>query len=348
MRLPLTRNLRRLAIVGAILLAVLLVGTTGYHYIGHGRPTWFNCLYMTFTTITGVGYGEIIDLSNNVPGRVFTMAIIAIGMATVIYGAGLLVAFVVEGDLSGLIKEHKMSQSMANMKDHYIVCGAGTTGAHVIRELIATKRAVVVIEADAERLRQVPEALEVPHIIGDATDDEVLVAAGVRHAAGLVAALPEDKDNLFITVAARELNPNLRIIARAVELRSQDKLLYAGANCAVSPNFIGGLRMVSELVRPATVTFLDGMLRDRQTHVRIEDIHIEAGAALAGKSLTEAAIPAKLGALVLAIRHEGEERFDYNPHGATKLVAGATLIVMGDLPAIDKLRRMATASPRGR
>ena len=348
MHLTLTRNLRRLAIVSTVLLVVLVVGTVGYHYIGHGHPTWLNCLYMTVTTITGVGYGEIIDLSNNPPGRIFTMAIIAVGMATVLYGAGLLVAFVVEGDLSGLIKERKMSQSIATMKDHYIVCGAGTTGAHVIHELSATHRQVVVIEVDAERLRQLPEALEVPHVIGDATDDETLIAAGVKQAAGLVAALPEDKDNLFITVAARELNPALRIIARAVELRSQDKLLYAGANCAVSPNFIGGLRMVSELVRPAAVTFLDGMMRDRQAPVRIEDVLIEAGSALAGRTLTEAAIPAKVGALVLAIRHHGSERFDYNPHGATKLVSGATLIVMGDLKAIEKLTRMAGPASRGR
>jgi voltage-gated potassium channel len=200
---------------------------------------------------------------------------------------------------------------------------------------------VVVIEKD-EKVAKQAEALGANCLIcGDATEDHVLLQAGVERAQGLVASLPEDKDNLVLTLSARQLNPNLRIIARATELEMKPKLMRAGANSVVSPNQIGGMRMASELVRPEVVDFLEEMLRDRRANYRMEQVTVSEKADFAGKTLAGSNITGRTGLLVVALKRPGEQGFIYNPVGSESVPTGSTLVVIGSVEAMQRLRQIA-------
>jgi voltage-gated potassium channel len=186
-----------------------------------------------------------------------------------------------------------MRKVIARMKNHIIVCGTGATGATVVRELLATRYAFVAVDRDAERLQRLEaEAGKggFPQLVGDATDDDILIEAGVREASGLVAALPTDKDNLFVTVSARQLNPRIRVVSRAIEPGMDAKLKRAGASDVISPNAIGGMRMASVMIRPQVVEFLDKMLRDRDKNLRIEQVTVPDDSPLVGKALRDTSI----------------------------------------------------------
>ena len=221
---------------------------------------------------------------------------------------------------------------MAKLEGHVVVCGAGSTGRHVVREMAATNTPVVAIDSDAPRLESLIAELtpaQVYAIPGDATDDELLEQAGVRRAKGVVAALPDDKDNLFIVVSARDMNPGVRIVARCHDLRVADKLRKAGANAMVSPNTIGGMRMASEMLRPNVVEFLDQMLRDRERNLRVEEVVVPEGSALTGKTLRDARLRDHTEALVLALRDSASRMFTYNPGPDARIPAGSILVVLG-------------------
>jgi voltage-gated potassium channel len=226
-----------------------------------------------------------------------------------------------------------------------IVCGAGTTGRHIIQELIAASTPVVAIDLDEHELRELSEKYpkaEYSYIVGDATDDDSLNQAGLANARGVVAALANDKDNLYITVATRATNPSARIIARASELSHVDKIKRAGADSVVSPNHIGGMRMVSEMLRPAVVKFLDEMLRDKRATMRIDEIEISVASPLDGTTLRDALIRDKFGMTVLAVRTTADEPWIYNPDANQLLKAGMTLVVLGSNEQVAKLRGVMT------
>ncbi|MCP4676323.1 MAG: potassium channel protein, partial [Deltaproteobacteria bacterium] len=223
-----------------------------------------------------------------------------------------------------------------------IVCGVGTTGAHVVHELVAAKKPFVMIENREERIRDLMESTnlkegELLYIYGDATEDRILQEAGLEKAQGLVAALPGDKDNLYIILSARQANPGLRIVARATEKDASPKMLRAGADRVVSPNFIGGLRIASEMLRPHVVEFLDTMLRDQDQHTRIEQIDLPQDSPLVGQRLADTNIRKATDVLVIAVRNETGE-YIYNPGPDTVLSANATLIVLGSVDSIIRLR----------
>lgn len=335
---------RRLGRGLLLLFAVLAAGTVGYHWIGLSAGqdwSWWDCLYMTVITVASVGYTEVFPV-REIPGAEgFTVAIILVGAGAMVYASSVLVALFVEEDLRHVFRQERMRKAIGKMRDHIIVCGTGSTGITVVRELIATKRLFVVIERDAQRLARIEAEFgkdRVPYVEGDATDDDVLIRAGVERAMGLVAALPTDKDNLFVTVSARQLNPNLRIVARAVEVGSAPKLLKAGAHRVVSPNTIGGMRMVSELIRPTVVEFLDKMLRDRERNLRIEEVPVPPGSPLVGQPLRDAPIRRITQLLVIAAWEPETDRYTYNPGPDYVLTAGVVLIVLGTVDDVIKLR----------
>jgi voltage-gated potassium channel len=311
-----------------LLCGVLTFGTVGYMVLT-GKPLW-KCFYMTAITITTVGYEDVLDVKKSPGAEVFTIVLLFLGLGVLLYTVSAATAFVVEGDLTAVLRRRKMEKRIQGMSGHYIVCGAGETGMHAVNELLATGRSVVIVEADPQRIARLEQNLpDVPHLHADASEDDVLVAAGIARAAGLVSALAEDKDNLFVALTARRLAPNLRIVARAVEERTVPKLRTAGADAVVSPNQIGGLRMASELVRPGTVSFLDTMLRGPGAAVRFEDVTVGEKSDLAGKSLAEANLTGEAEVLVVAVRAPGEARFRYGPPAGTKLVPGMTLVLLG-------------------
>ena len=324
------------------LVAVMAGGTIGYYAFGDGLWTVEQCLYMTVITLTTVGYGEVLPGFNEVEHvRTFTILLIVLGMGTFLYFASTLTAFIVEGDLRRALRFGRMRKRLGNMRDHIIVCGVGSTGAHVARELLTTRTPMVAIDSNLDRLEHLAEEypkLKMSYIVGDATDDEVLTQANLEHARGMVAALSNDKDNLYLVVTARQCNPDMRIVARGIDLRVFEKLRKAGADTVVSPNFIGGMRMVSEMIRPAAVKFLDHMLRDVHSAMRIEEVLIK-GEGLSGKTLGNADLRRLANVSVLAVQKRGESSFIYNPNADQPLEQGMTLVVLGDNASVDALRK---------
>src|SRR3990167_1281965 len=325
--------------VGLLLLVgVVLTGIIGYKVLGGKEWSILDSIYMTVITLSTVGFEEVVDISHNPPAKVFTILLILFGMGTLMFVISSITAFIVEGELTNIIGRRRMDKEIMELKDHFIVCGAGETGFHVLEELVKTGRKFVLIEPDPERIKKVQSLGKVCFIEGDATDESVLLQAGISRARGLVTTLPTDRDNLFVTMTSRELNPNLRIVAKEISIKSAQKLFKAGANAVVSPNFIGGLRLVSELIRPTVVSFLDRMLRDEGGSMRIEEVTIGANSRLINKDLVQAEIPKKTGALIMAIKEQHKKDFIYNPKPSTSLKKGDILVVLADADMLEKLQ----------
>ena len=319
-----------------ILLATLiLVGTFGYHRLEGW--TLLDGLYMTIITMTTIGYGEIKPLSEF--GRIFT---IFLGLASVGiggYAISTMAAFIVEGDFQRLLRGSKMDKEIAKLKDHIILCGVGSVGNQIASELFKTGTPFVAVDADESALSHLQRLGDVLCITGDATTDEPLRLAGVERAKGLIVALRDDKDNAFVILSARTLNPNLRIVARLVEEENAEKLRRVGADEIVSPDNIGGMRMASVMIRPTVVTFLDEMLNVSGQTLRIEEIHLEANSAFVGKTLGQADINRKTGLLVVAIRRQAGD-YHFTPQADTLLQAQDTLIVMGHMEQVYTFRQL--------
>ncbi len=317
-----------------------MVAATGYRVFGGPDVTNLDAIYMAVITISTVGYNEVVDTSGNTPLRVFNMFVILFGIGIMLYVFSASTAFIVEGELKDLFRRRKMLKQIRELKGHFIVCGAGEVGHHVAHELLKTRNRFVMIDHSEENLEKIQQLGEFPVLKGDAADEDVLGTAGLAVARGLASVLPEDKDNLMVTVTARQMNPTLRIVARCAEARMADKLIRAGANAAVSPNTIGGLRLASELVRPHVVGFLDIMLREESKTLRVEEISVVTGSPWVGRTIRDTEIHRRFELLALALR-KSDGTVHYNPHGDNALVAGDVLLVMGDVEMIWKARESA-------
>ncbi|HEX9103540.1 MAG TPA: potassium channel protein [Polyangia bacterium] len=347
-----SRLLRERIVVASIaLVAIFLVGTFGFYAMGRvylGSYAWDigECAYMTVITITTVGFGELPHLARVPGGRAFTVGVLLAGLGVAAYFVSALTTYFIEGEFTKARTRRRMTKALDQIRDHIIVCGVGTTGVHVVEELVWTKWPLVAVDRDATRLERLQElSVDIlPTVQGDATEDEVLERAGIRRARGIVAALTDDKDNLFIVVSARELNPTLRIIAKGVDIAAGEKLKRAGADSVVNPAFIGGVRMVSEMIRPQVVEFLDLMLRDKDKNLRIEEVVVPRGSPLVGKPIFEAQIRRHTNLLVVAVREPPAApsqagKFIYNPGPDMRIVENMALIVLGETESVHKLRR---------
>lgn len=320
---------------------VVVVGATGFHAIGEGRWGWGDCLYFTIITLSTVGYAETLaGIEDTELGRIWTVVQIVLGSGTLLYFISTLTAFIVEGDLQGALRRNRMKAKLDRLAGHYIVCGAGTTGIHVVEEFISSRTPFCVIDTNPDRLLELADrfgAEQFLYIVGDASDDATLREAGIERAAGVVASLHEDKDNLFVVVTAAALNPKARIVAKAVEVTSRNKLMLAGAKAVVAPTQIGGLRLASEAIRPKVVEFLDLMLRDPKKNLRIEEVTIPESSPIAGCQLKDTEIRKKTKVLVIAVRYP-DGRYEYNPPPEQTLDPGATLIVLAETVEMKRLR----------
>lgn len=329
-------------IIGIViaLAAIILIGAIGFAFFE--EHTFFESLYWAVVTLASVGYGDITPKTPQ--GRIFTIALIMSGMGVIAYGLSMVTAIFVEGELKDVLRRRKVEKQIKNLSGHHIICGAGLTGRYMALELSKTQRPVLVIERSEEQYRMMEEhadGYQFPHVIGDATDEEVLKAAAIERAIGLLATLPSDKDNLLIALTARGLNPSLRIVARGIDHHIQDKLKKAGADEVVLPNQIGALRLVSLLVRPAAVSFLDTMLREEKGALRIEDVLIAKGSALEGKSLSESRIREGTGVIVMALKYGAGRSTLFNPSADTLLKAGDVMVVMGKVDEVKVLEKLA-------
>ncbi len=340
-----SEHYRPLVIATILMLVVFAIGVIGYLIIGAPKHGLIDAIYMTAITLTTVGYGEIIDMSRNPAGRLFTVALLFLGVGTFVYFFSALTAFIVEGNLEHLFWRRKMQKDTRNLQGHYVVCGGGFTGEHIVGELLATSRPFVLVETREERVRFLQEHFgsRFPAIIGDATHDETLKEAGVERASGLFAAISSDKDNLIITISARLLQPKLRIVCRSIDESVERKMRTAGADVVVSPNMIGGLRMTAEMVRPTVVSFLDVMLRDREKRLRVEESTIATASALDGLTAGEFRKRAPEEMLLLAIR-SAQGEWLYNPGDAVELKPDTTLIFIGSPEVRAEIAKLAIPS----
>lgn len=327
----------RLLSAAIIMVATFTAGVVGYHIIGGDKHTWMDAVYMTANVLTTVGFREAITVQGDTTAQLFTIALLFFGAGALVYATSTITAFLVEGDLTQGFRSRRMQRAIKEMQDHYIVCGTGATGLAVLRELVHTERQVVAIEMHDERAQRLQaEFPDLAVVKGDFTDNEVLVSAGLLRAAGIVICTTIDKDSLVTTITARQMNPKLRVIARAANERSMERLRHAGADGVVSPALIGGMRMASELVRPAVVGFLDVMLKDRSRNLRIEEVRVPEHSRFVGKMIGDLEAHARTNCLVMATRSSTGE-YAYNPSDKTVLASGTILIVMGDPSGVREL-----------
>tara|TARA_R110002096_G_scaffold292224_1_gene486511 strand:+ start:59211 stop:60245 length:1035 start_codon:yes stop_codon:yes gene_type:complete len=338
----------RLAAASIAIMLVVGAGALGFYILGQGRWSPFDCFYMTMITLTTVGFSEFLPgFAETEYVRHFTVVLIIVGVGTFLYFASTLTAIIIEGDLQRAFKETRMHKNIDKLKEHIIVCGVGSTGRHVLKELAEYGINTVLIDIDPDAVALYREAYPKAFcLVGDATDDDVLEKANIKSARGIVAALGNDKENLYLTISAREANPTARIVARGSDLRVLEKLRKAGADTVVSPNYIGGLRMVSELLRPKVVRFLDEMRRDK-SKTRIDEVDIPEGSRYAGRSLRAMDFRKSTDLLVLAVRITEPGEYKYNPSAEFVLEAGMTLVVLGPITQVEILRKQVSGELRG-
>ncbi len=319
----------KLRLMAALIFMVVItmVGTLGFHLIDPSAG-WVRSFFMTAITLTTVGYGHEVQIDSN-GAMIFTAALIIAGMGGVLYFVSTATAFILEGQLGHVFRRRRMAKDLAELSDHLIVCGSGPTPFYAAQELVSVGRAVVLIVPDAAAAREVATELPGAHlVVGDPGDDDVLRLSGVERAAGLVACTESDRENLVISLSARHLSPTLRIVSRVQDVASTEKVQKVGADAVVSPDFIGGLRMASELIRPTVVTFLDVMLRDQDLNLRIEEVLVPKGSTSVGRSLADLRLSELDGTLLLALR-EPDGSWRYNPPGDHRVRGGSVLVMMG-------------------
>jgi len=329
--------IKRLVWAATLLTSVLVVGTLGYMLIEH----WglLDSLYMTVITVGTVGFREMHPLSRG--GEAFTMLLILAGVASLGFALGQFLEFLLEGHLTGLLEGRRMEKRISGLTGHTIVAGAGRVGTVVARALAEEDVPFVVVDI-------APESAELAHengwafIQGDATEEGVLLEAGIERAGSIVTALSGDAENLFVTVTARSLNPSIFIVARSSHESTEAKLLKAGANRTITPNVIGGRRMASMVLHPTVSDYLDIVSRGEGVEFRLQEVELSKASPFVGVSLSASRIREHTGAQVVAVLH-GDGRVDANPSADTVLEAGERLVVLGTPEQVARLVDAACA-----
>jgi voltage-gated potassium channel len=327
----------RFCLAIAMLVALVLIGTSGFHYIEGWA--WFDGFYMTLTTMATVGYGEIHPLSHT--GRIFNSFLI---VASVI-GAGFTIATfsqaLIEFEFGKVFGRRRMENELARLSDHYIICGAGRVGRTVARELRERGQKCVIIEIDSVRARWAEDE-KISVIIGNASSEDILLKAKIDRASGFVAAVNSDAENLYIVLTARGFRPDLRIIARASEEEATSKLLRAGATQVISPYFFVGRRIAQLFLRPNVLDFIDTAFGTERLDIEIGEVKIPEQSMLVGKKLADSMIRQQAGVIVLAVKN-AEGKLAFNPAEDSVIRAGDCLIVIGGDDRLKKLEALANA-----
>ncbi|MEZ5340363.1 MAG: potassium channel protein [Acidimicrobiales bacterium] len=316
----------------ALVSVLLLFGTAGYWWLG---LTPFDALYQTVITITTVGYQEVAgDEPIGSAYRGFTMFLVLFGTGSVLYTLGVLVESLLEGSLNDEMRRRRMMKTVSEFEGHVVVVGWGRVGQAIAHYMTRFGRDVVIIDSDNE-ITDAPH----PLIRGDATDDTVLLQAGVTKASVLVAALNHDADNLFVTLSARALKPNLFIVVRTGEQANESKFFQAGADRVVNPHEIGGSRMAALALQPHVAEFLDEVLHDEGHDAALHEVAVLAGSPMVGRPLVDLHSDAGSRALIIAIKAESGA-YHTNPPPQTVLTTGDVLIALGSRQQLSALRSL--------
>lgn len=324
-------DLKKLRIAFTLLFGTIAFGTVSYHLVED--MTLFEALYMTVITISTVGFQEVKPLS--IYGRVITILIISTGITIGAYTLGTLVRMFIEGELTKTFGRRKVEKKISALRNHYIICGYGRIGSLIARELLQHGIAFVVIENDISALGQLDREKRL-YLPMDATTEEALLKAGIMHAKGIVTAVKSDADNVFITLTAKGLRPDVFILSRASDEKSESKLRRAGASRVVSPYLIGGKRMAEVLIRPTVVDFIDIAMMDKHLGLVMEEARVKDGSDLAGKNLVESNLRKDFGVIIVAIKKYAGEMI-FNPVPQERLEAGDVIVVLGKK---EDLKRM--------
>jgi voltage-gated potassium channel len=319
------------------LLIILVVGTLGYMVIE--KWSFLDALYMTVITISTVGYREVGIPSD--AGKIFTIFVIFSGIGILFYFLGSIAQAMVELHVRALIGRRKLGLRMRSTSDHYIVCGFGRLGKIISRELKGNHIPLIVIDNHPDIVQSL-EHENIPYIIGDATNEEVLLEAGIERAKGLISVVASDADNVFITMSARVLNPNLFILCRAEEEQTERKLLRAGANRVVMPYSIGAHKMAHTIIKPAVSDFLELTVHNRRIGLEMGEVEVSEKSRLNGLTLLNSGIRQDMDVIIIAVRKkEGEMKF--NPSSKTRIEAGDTLIALGKSEDLTKLAKVLSS-----
>ena len=312
----------------------LLLGTIGFHLI-EGWPI-VDSLYVTVQTLTTVGYGDLTPRDGT--GRLFAVIIMLVGAGGVALAVSTIVQSVVQSELVLTFGQRRRSRKMSKLRDHFIICGSGRVGSHLIRDILRTNDSFVVIEKDQQRAAEFSQR-GVNVLVSDATLEETLRDAGAERARGLAACLPDDADNVYVVLTARDLNPHLRIVARAAEEQAEAKLLRAGANHVVAPTIIGGHRMAIALMKPAVSEFMDSITAN-ELGLGFEQVEVDAVSPLVGQELRSTKIRSELDVVIVSIRRQDGEVI-FNPAGEARIESGDILIAIGRAESLMKLNALA-------
>lgn len=329
-------NQKKFTLFITLLISIMFIGTFGYRLLLD--VPLIDAFYMTVITISTVGYIEVAQMSPE--AKLFSVFIIFISLGTVGYLFSSIVSSFMEGDIKEAFRRRFMEKKIENFRNHYILCGAGETGWNAIKRFQKSNVDFVVIENDEAIVKELLDE-GIPTIFGDASHEETLDKARIKTARGLIASLSKDSDNVFTVLTARELNPDLYIVSRAIDKNSHLKLKRAGANNTISPNEIGGSRMAALMLRPSVISFLDIITHAGDVVLDLEDVVICKNSPIMDKSLKDVKIPEKTGLIVLAIRKTGSEKLQFNPHSDEVLQLGDTMIVLGKQDQVNELRKLA-------
>jgi voltage-gated potassium channel len=304
-----------------VLLLVMLVGTEGYHFIEGW--SWWESFYMTIITVSTVGYGEVHGLSPE--GRIFTILLICVGVGVVAWAASVVFKTIVQRQIRIFMEKRGMQKEINRISDHIIVCGYGRMGRRIANELLDEGRDVVVIESDQQQAGEC-ERDGILVVQGDANEEDVLLRAGLERAATLVATLQSDADNLFLTLTARGMGPDLDIIARIEDESSGRKFKQAGASRVVAPLMVGSSRIIRLITRPDIVDFVELIAKKSDIKFEVSRIEVSEGSEFAGRTLAEGRVRQAVGGMVLSIQHDGGQ-IVFDPSPDLRIDIGDTLYV---------------------
>ncbi|HEY6804666.1 MAG TPA: potassium channel protein [Pyrinomonadaceae bacterium] len=331
---PVRKNRAKLRLWIVAVFGAVAVGTVMFHLL----EGWsiLDSLYVTAQTVTTVGFGDLSPQTH--AGRVFATVFMMVGVGIVLYALTSAVQSIVQSEILATLGQRRLSRKMSKLRNHYIICGAGRVGSHLIRSLKDSDSTFIVIESNAQQVASLTDA-GVAVLVRDATLEESLREAGVEYAKGLAACLPNDADNVYVVLTARDLNPNIHIVARAAEEQAEAKLIRAGANRVVAPTIIGGHRMAMVLTKPAVGDFLDSITANK-LDLGFEQLEIESVSSFVGRKLSETNIRSQLNIVIVSIRRSDGE-IEFNPNGDAVIQAGDMLIAIGSAESLAELTALA-------